>query len=99
MNMHRNAASVGPQAVVHLIGVDQVPSNRRSTMKQRPEFRGLASIQIGYCGHVTRWLHNQSAEAEWSDAMLNQPILGPMNSAPRQRSPALSKIAGEAFHA
>ena len=79
VDMHGIPSGVRPEAVVHLFSSDELGRHSRSPKKQWSEFDGFVLRKIGYCSDMTLRLHDQCSNAERSDTVLNEPVVGPMD--------------------
>jgi hypothetical protein len=73
VDVDRYAVGVGPQAVVHLLCVDEFGRDLRCLPEDRPQMGGLYVAEVANCGDVALWLHDQCPNAERPDAVLDQP--------------------------
>ena len=71
MDVPWGGTRVRPQAVVDLLGLDKATGNIRGQLQKRSQFRGLIRRQLGNCRHVTNGLHNQRADTQRTNAVLD----------------------------
>ena len=73
MDMNGRSASVGPEAVVDLLRLDQLSGYLRCTAQQRPQLCGFGRGEVSHGRDVSLGLHNQSPKPKRSNAVLDEP--------------------------
>lgn len=89
VDMHGLPSGVRPEAVVHLLSDDELGCHRRSAKEQWSEFNGLILRETAYLSDMALRLHDQSSDAEWSDAVFDEPVVGSVDEATRKHTFAL----------
>ena len=95
VNVNWCPASVGPQADVSLIGSGELFHTGGNLAQERPEFPCLLFSQVGKMDAMAERLNDQCANAEWSDAMLDRPARGLVNSSAGERIRLCDQLTGK----
>lgn len=66
--------AVRPQRDVYLIGVGQLAHDTRRLMEQRSDLCRFLVVEIRNVEHMSLRFHDQRADAERPDAVLNPPV-------------------------
>jgi len=73
VDVARDAAGVGPEADIDLLGAKGLGDRGRDPSQQRPELGRLVLVEIGDVENVALRLDDQRADPERADAMLDHP--------------------------
>src|SRR5690349_3838505 len=83
VDVDRPRVGMGPEADVDLVGADQVRDGSGRPLEERAYLGHLRLGQIGYVHNMPLRLHDQRADAEWTDAVLDDPACRLVEAAAR----------------
>jgi hypothetical protein len=93
MEMGRKASCMGPETVVHLLGLNKAADYCGKLPQQRAELFGLRVGEFRDRSHVSSRFEDQPPHTHWSDAVLDQPMWRAVNPTARQRPTTYGQIA------
>ncbi len=96
VDVYWDSVGMGPEAVVDLLGGDELASDSRCEAEKRPEFGCFVVGESSDAGHVAPRLHDQRPEAKRADAVLHQPVRRLVDAAARKRQRSVGEIARDA---